>query len=210
MANTLAHESRRSAYIYARGNPNRFVDPNGLYVLEDECPNWSKALQLVKEKAGCATGGSQCKCKSKLPCDVCGILENGRGPWAYVVENPYYSTQRQNGKSFPVVPERGPLQHNWGASVIIGPKGSDTSYGEGPVVTWTEFRHGICFGGLNSSVHLLAKAMLHEALHQCRHSIGDVRSFKNWPMSTTDHEWPPWQNNAKRLTNECFGDEIGD
>jgi hypothetical protein len=47
------------------------------YILKGECPNWNMALDMARNKMGCASGSKPPSkhCQELLPCDICQ-------PWA--------------------------------------------------------------------------------------------------------------------------------
>lgn len=154
-----------------------------------------------------AGGGKRCGCPGKISPNICDILEDGHGPLAFVVENPGITQKRSSGKPLPTQRESiGISGINWGFSYVAGPESeSGTTYAEGPVITWVEFRHQICSTNTNSSVRQLAKAILHESLHQLKHTLGDVRTTKDYPSYTKDLPWFHPGTDAEEQVEECFG-----
>jgi hypothetical protein len=77
-------------YAYAANNPIGATDPTGLFVLRGRCANWSAAVAEAKRLAGCNRGKmkSPTEClyqvTTQAGCSICGFLEDGMGPDAYV------------------------------------------------------------------------------------------------------------------------------
>jgi RHS repeat-associated protein len=84
-----------SVHAYAGSNPVAKYDSTGLYVtdsnFEADCPQYEYALAKARRAAGCGkSGSSSCggnKCQALLKecgvCDICPLLEPGKGPWLF-------------------------------------------------------------------------------------------------------------------------------
>jgi hypothetical protein len=130
------------------------------YALQDECPNWSKAVELAEQKAGCSGKGRDDHkaraCRNQFACDVCQFIEDQTWPPAYIRVVP-------GGRALL-------LGHIEAVSNLKDP------YTPGSLhVAWVEFSRARCFGpGVGfwifweDNVEFLAKAMLHESLHLCK------------------------------------------
>jgi hypothetical protein len=130
------------------------------YILKGDCPNWKKALAVATRKMGCNAGDKppSGKCRSQLPCDVCQFLEDGAWPIAKIVD-------------FPAKALIGIRNDVYGATLPDPRRRRLCPIND---LTRVELKEALCYGeGIwgSDKVDVLAKAMVHEALHLCR-SVG--------------------------------------
>jgi len=149
-------------YAYVNSNPVYSVDPTGLFQLRDACPNWQKALDLAKERAGCRGPKKQrdCDCKEKLTecggCDICSILENQHGPPAFVDDVEAFT---ESGRPALAITR------------LVITFAEDGIRIESITAEHSRFRRSDCFGPIFSA---LAERIIHEAAHACSEQTGTV------------------------------------
>jgi RHS repeat-associated protein len=142
-----------AAYAYAANNPIKFTDPDGRYILEGECPNFSRAIKMARERAGCEANSDAkaCKCNKALLCNICDYLDDSSLP-------------RVRPEAMPVEKEK---KCFWGGLICLTVKTITTQGRTSPRDGWAEVwvNKDLCEG--ENNVAELAKTLLHEALHVC-------------------------------------------
>jgi hypothetical protein len=131
------------------------------YIFKGECPNWNMALDMARNKMGCASGSRPPSkhCQGLLPCDTCQFLEEGAWPQAVVANFP---GQKRYGKR-PYILAAVLADTNWS---VVCPLDDQTQ---------VEFKASLCYERNvlgRDRVDALAKAMVHEALHLCQYVGG--------------------------------------
>src|SRR5215813_4511592 len=173
----------RSTYLYsyAGDNPLALTDPTGLFIRHGECANWDAALLLAKEKAGCESGHpGPPRCHCPLPAEICPYLAENLLPDAYIISPAVLGL------------------NNYGASLADPRSGAFTG---------VAFNEMLCGNNkpYTQGITILAKTMIHEALHVAKH-IGGVdvpgtndawsRKYLGWNLT--------FDKDAADITDSCF------
>jgi RHS repeat-associated protein len=146
-------------YAYGSNNPLRFSDPTGLFIHIGDCANWTTALSVAQQVAGCSAAGTRNKCNacgdvmaSCGACDVCKILQEGSPPEAYTTSLPSWAHPRDPNSFGTTTPDPGGQNWPGGCRVWINPFNT----------------RGQCDRVTVFNILALADTMLHEALHVCK------------------------------------------
>jgi RHS repeat-associated protein len=184
---------RHNPYVYANGNPMMNIDPTGGFQFPaspvsglDMCPNYTVALDLAQEKAGCDSYGAQDSCNDcqqllhspKLSgCDVCAALQDGSGPLG-----------KYDDLNSPLS-----LTKTYGQTTFF----KDST---GRIRSSTAFDVSQCFDP--AATREFAGTLFHEALHTC---LADGPSGAIDPGDSAAARACPGCPNASDVEDKCFG-----